>query len=91
LSQKTISREAGFSHFSVPQADANSYCCDSSGNMRRDLSIDVLARRAAMSPRNFARLFTQEISKTPGMRVEDLRLEAARRQLESTAQVLKKL
>lgn len=54
-------------------------------NIRRDLSIDILARRAAMSPRNFARLFTKEIGKTPGMHVEDLRLEAARRQLESTA------
>jgi transcriptional regulator GlxA family with amidase domain len=53
-------------------------------NIRRDLSIDMLARRAAMSPRNFARLFTQEIGKTPGTHVEDLRLEAARRQLEST-------
>jgi transcriptional regulator GlxA family with amidase domain len=53
-------------------------------NLRRDLSIDMLARRAAMSPRNFARLFKQEIGKTPGLHVEDLRLDAARRQLEST-------
>lgn len=54
-------------------------------NITRDLSNDMLARRSAMSPRNFARLFTQEIGKTPGTHVEDLRLEAARRQLESTA------
>jgi transcriptional regulator GlxA family with amidase domain len=38
-----------------------------------------------MSPRNFARLFRQEIGKTPGKHLEDLRLEAARRQLEATA------
>jgi transcriptional regulator GlxA family with amidase domain len=44
-----------------------------------------------MSPRNFARLFTQEIGKTPGTHVEDLRLEAARRQLESTAASLEEV
>jgi transcriptional regulator GlxA family with amidase domain len=54
-------------------------------NLRRDLSVNKLARRAAMSPRNFARLFRQELGKTPGKHVEDLRLEAARRQLESTS------
>ena len=54
-------------------------------NLRRDLSVDSLARRAAMSPRNFARLFKQEFGKTPAQHVEDLRLEAARRQLESTS------
>jgi transcriptional regulator GlxA family with amidase domain len=52
-------------------------------NVRRDLSISMLARRAAMSPRNFARLFTQTVGKTPGKHIEDLRLEIARRQLES--------
>lgn len=60
-------------------------------NIRRDLSVDLLARRAAMSPRNFARLFTQQIGRTPGMHVEDLRLEAARRQLESTAASLEEV
>jgi len=54
-------------------------------NLRRDLSVDALARRAAVSPRNFARLFKQELGKTPAQHVEDLRLEAARRQLESTS------
>ncbi|MGA8027369.1 MAG: GlxA family transcriptional regulator [Bryobacteraceae bacterium] len=54
-------------------------------HLRDDLSVDSLARRAAMSARNFARLFKQEIGKTPGKHIEDLRLEAARRQLESTS------
>ncbi len=53
-------------------------------NLQRDLSVDSLARRAAMSSRNFARLFKQELGKTPAQHIEDLRLEAARRQLEST-------
>ena len=54
-------------------------------NIRRDLSVGNLARRAAMSPRNFARLFQQEVGKTPARYIEDLRLEAARRQIESAA------
>jgi transcriptional regulator GlxA family with amidase domain len=54
-------------------------------HLRHDLSVDSLARRAAMSARNFARLFKQELGKTPGKHIEDLRLEAARRQLESTS------
>ncbi len=54
-------------------------------HLRHDLSVDALARRTAMSARNFARLFKQEIGKTPGKHIEDLRLEAARRQLESTS------
>jgi len=53
-------------------------------NIRRDLTVESLARRAAMSPRNFARLFQQEVGKTPARHIEDLRLEAARRQLELT-------
>lgn len=54
-------------------------------NIRRDLSVATLARRAAMSPRNFARLFRQEVGTSPAKHIEDLRLEAARRQLESTS------
>jgi transcriptional regulator GlxA family with amidase domain len=54
-------------------------------NLRRDLSVVSLARRTAMSPRNFARLFRRQVGKTPARHIEDLRLEAARRQLEATA------
>ena len=56
-----------------------------SDNIRRDLSIESLARRAAMSPRNFARIFHQQVGKTPARYIDDLRIEAARRQMESTA------
>ncbi len=38
-----------------------------------------------MSPRNFARVFTLEIGKTPALHIENVRLEAARRQLETTS------
>jgi len=57
-------------------------------NVRRDLSIAKLARRAAMSPRNFARVFSQAVGKTPGKHIEDLRLEVARRHLESRSSSL---
>jgi transcriptional regulator GlxA family with amidase domain len=57
-------------------------------NIRRNLSVESLARRAAMSPRNFARLFQQQVGKTPARYIEDLRLEAARRQIESTTMSL---
>jgi transcriptional regulator GlxA family with amidase domain len=50
-----------------------------------DLSVETLARRAAMSPRNFARAFTREIGQTPAKHIETLRLEAARRQLETSS------
>ena len=47
-------------------------------------SISELARRAAMSPRHFTRLFTDEVGEAPGAYVERIRTEAARRQLEET-------
>jgi transcriptional regulator GlxA family with amidase domain len=50
-----------------------------------DLSVEALARRAAMSPRNFARVFTREVGVTPGQFVENSRVEAARRRLGESA------
>jgi transcriptional regulator GlxA family with amidase domain len=48
-----------------------------------DLSVEALARRAGMSPRNFARVFKDEIGVPPARYVELLRVESARRRLES--------
>jgi len=48
-------------------------------------SVADLAGRAAMSPRHFTRLFTDEVGEAPGHYVERIRTEAARRQLEETA------
>jgi transcriptional regulator GlxA family with amidase domain len=50
-----------------------------------DLSVEALARRLAMSPRNFFRVFVRELGMTPGRFVERVRVEAARRLLEETA------
>jgi transcriptional regulator GlxA family with amidase domain len=47
-------------------------------------SVTDLARRAAMSPRHFTRVFTVEVGEAPGTYVERVRTEAARRQLEET-------
>ncbi|WP_319453536.1 MULTISPECIES: GlxA family transcriptional regulator [unclassified Mycobacterium] len=47
-------------------------------------SVPDLARRAAMSPRHFTRVFTDEVGEAPGAYVERVRTEAARRQLEET-------
>ncbi|HVM98516.1 MAG TPA: GlxA family transcriptional regulator [Candidatus Acidoferrales bacterium] len=47
-----------------------------------DLSIEALAARAAMSPRNFARVFLRHSGTTPAKYVERARLDAARRFLE---------
>ncbi len=47
-------------------------------------SIPALARRAAMSPRHFTRVFTREVGEAPGAYVERIRTEAARRRLEET-------
>jgi len=49
-----------------------------------DLSVPALARRVAMSPRNFFRVFTQEIGITPARFIQRARVEAARRMLEDT-------
>jgi transcriptional regulator GlxA family with amidase domain len=49
-----------------------------------DLSVEALARRADMSARSFARTFVQETGTTPAAHVEALRVEAARRLLETS-------
>ena len=49
-----------------------------------DLGVDMLATRIGMSPRTFARVFRRETATTPAAFVEDLRVETARRLLETT-------
>ncbi|MGF1428037.1 GlxA family transcriptional regulator [Kitasatospora sp. LaBMicrA B282] len=50
-----------------------------------DLSVAALAERAALSPRQFARLFRAEVGVPPGRYVDRVRLETARRLLEDGA------
>ena len=53
-------------------------------NLNKPLNVPALAERVAMSPRNFARVFTKEMKTTPAKFVERLRVEAARRRLEES-------
>ena len=48
------------------------------------LTVPALARRAGMSQRHFARVFTREVGCTPARYVARARVEAARRLLEAT-------
>jgi transcriptional regulator GlxA family with amidase domain len=49
-------------------------------------SVETMAAHAHMSPRHFARAFRAETGLTPARYVERVRLEAARRRLEDTAE-----
>ncbi len=54
-------------------------------NLRSPLSVGELAARVHMSPRNFARQYAAQRGKTPAKAVEAIRLDAARRLLEESA------
>jgi transcriptional regulator GlxA family with amidase domain len=53
-------------------------------NLNADLSIESLAERAHMSPRNFARVYAKSRGRTPSKAVAEIRLDSARRLLEET-------
>jgi transcriptional regulator GlxA family with amidase domain len=55
------------------------------------LSVEDLADRMSMSVRNFERVFTREVGTTPSQYVLQMRVEAARRQLERTDKGLKQV
>ena len=84
-----LQRPGGQSQFSThleaqparrePIRDLQAWMAD---NLTADLRVEVLADRAAMSPRNFARAFSRETGFTPAVYVENLRVEAARQRLE---------
>jgi transcriptional regulator GlxA family with amidase domain len=86
-----VQRSGGQSQFSTQLADQladrhplrelQGWIVDHPGE---DLSVAVLAARVAMSPRHFARVFGEEVGTTPARFVEGVRVEHARRLLEST-------
>ena len=55
-------------------------------HLDKDLRVETLAVRAAMSTRNFARSFRRETGVTPAVYVETLRVEAARQRLERSSE-----
>ena len=56
-------------------------------HLSEDLSVERLAREAAMSERNFARAYVEETGVTPAKAVERLRADAARAALEGGGQI----
>jgi transcriptional regulator GlxA family with amidase domain len=53
-------------------------------HLSNDLSVEVLAEAARLSPRQFSRVFRDETGQSPGKAVERLRVEAARLMMETT-------
>jgi transcriptional regulator GlxA family with amidase domain len=60
-------------------------------NVRKKLSVQMLADRFAMSVRNFERVFTRELGRTPSKYILQVRVEEAQRQLERTDRGLKQI
>jgi len=60
-------------------------------HLQTKLSVDDLADRMSMSLRNFERVFTREVGTTPSQYVLQMRVEAARRDLERTQKGLKQV
>lgn len=57
-------------------------------HLDEELTVELLAEKVSMSPRNFARVFLRESGITPAKYIEKLRLETARRRLEETSLTL---
>jgi transcriptional regulator GlxA family with amidase domain len=60
-------------------------------HLNETLSVEMMAERVSMSPRNFARVFLRETGITPAKFIEKLRLETARRRLEETNLTLEEI
>lgn len=60
-------------------------------HLREDLRVENLAMKAGMSPRNFARVFLKDTGQTPACFVEKTRVEAARRRLEESEDLIDKI
>ena len=91
-----IKRSGGQSQFSAPLSaqlrdpggfgDLHAWIA---AHLRERLGVEHLAERMNMSPRTFARTYTQRMGVTPAKMVESIRLEAACRTLEQTPLPLK--
>lgn len=85
-----VQRAGGQSQFSpqlTPSTDADplrALLAWIAENLDADLSVGALARRVALSERHLTRLFGTQLGTTPASYVESVRIDTARRLLETT-------
>jgi transcriptional regulator GlxA family with amidase domain len=60
-------------------------------NIAQEMPVERLAQRANMSPRNFARVFAQELGTTPAAYVEQLRVSSAKGRLAESRRSVKEI
>ncbi|MCU4179473.1 GlxA family transcriptional regulator [Bosea sp. BH3] len=60
-------------------------------HLDKPLTVEVLADRAGLSARHFARAFTAETGSTPSKAVERLRLEVARERVQSSGDLIERV
>jgi transcriptional regulator GlxA family with amidase domain len=60
-------------------------------HLTADLSVEALAERLGMSPRNFSRVCLREMKMNPGQFVDRLRVEAAQQMIDSSSMGLKEI
>lgn len=60
-------------------------------NLAERLTVERLAERMAMSPRNFSRAFLSVVGTSPAKAVERLRVEAARERVESSSEPIEQI
>lgn len=90
-----LKRAGGQMQFSEPlqfQARATDRFADLAAwmvaNLKKDLSVEVLAARAHLGARHFSRRFAQVFGMTPAAYVEQLRLDEARKRLGAPGQTV---
>jgi transcriptional regulator GlxA family with amidase domain len=93
-----LKRAGGQLQYSEPlqfQVKANDHFAELANwilqNLRGDLSVEILAERCRLSPRQFSRRFKQAFGASPGEYVERLRLDEARRRLSDNKQSLDRI
>ncbi len=93
-----LRRPGGQSQFSAPlsfaassQSSLNRLQVWILDHLHENLTVDRMAARMNMSPRNFARVFRREFRMTPGEYLDSVRVEAARKRLEETKESVEQI
>jgi transcriptional regulator GlxA family with amidase domain len=72
----------------APSASLRDLVAFIADNLHRPLTVETLAERARLSPRQFARVFARDLGVPPRRMVDRMRIEAARRRLEEAPEGL---